>query len=131
MTEVLGYEVCRGCSKAVPADFWRAWRGYCHECVTAAAGGVPQYLQVLVEGSVIEFERASRPSRASRKGKPSKSALKRAKRVEKAKLRAMKGLRDRHWAEYLALLAMERQKLGLVPMPPEMAPYLTKEGSET
>ena len=128
MAEVLGYTTCKRCGSAVTDLLARAFGGFCLECTEDGFGHTLDRLKVLVEGSVVDLE-GSRRSKS--KGTPSKAARRRAKKVEKAKLRAMKGLRDRHWAEYLALLAMERQKLGLVPMPPEMAPYLTKEAPPT
>jgi hypothetical protein len=123
VTEILGYRACNHCSEPVPEMTWRAFGGFCIDCSVEAHRGASEPLYVLVDGGITKIDR---PSRASKRGPKSKKARKREKLVDKAKIRAMRGLRDRYWAEYIKLLGIERSKLGLDPMPPQMAPYLTK-----
>lgn len=110
--DILGYVLCEVCEEPVPTEVAKVTGGRCGECTRALLGPRIEKLDVLVEGARSTVAIGGPRKRSGSKGNP-----KTRRKVEAAKRRALRRLRHAHPEEYELLLANERGKVGLEPVP--------------
>lgn len=106
----LGYQLCRDCGAAVPEAVCEVIGRRCVACFRTLHADQLRQLEILVDGarSTVAVDRKRRKY-GSRGSKDTR------RKAETAKRRALRRLRWADQALYAALLASEREKLGLEP----------------
>lgn len=111
----LGYVVC-ACGHSVISEIAAVTGGRCPECFRSSVSKWTHEVEVLIDGARSTVAVGGPKKRYGSRGNPDTR-----RKVEAAKRRALRRLRWAHQADYEALLAEERAKIGLEPIPLERA----------
>jgi hypothetical protein len=112
----LGYVLCEDCGEPVVDSVAQITGGKCVDCSRRSFEPKAREIEVMLDGARSTVNLDSRKKRYGSRGNPQTR-----RKVEAAKRRALRRLRWMHQLDYVSLLAEERAKVGLDPLPLETA----------
>ena len=112
----LGYVLCEDCGEPVVDSIAQITGGKCVDCSRKSFEPQAREIEVILDGA-----RTMVPVGGPRKRYGSRGNPQTRRKVEAAKRRALRRLRWMHQLDYVSLLAEERAKVGLDPLPLETA----------